>query len=232
VTSVYQDILGRNPDGGGLAFWSSQLQQGGSQTTVLAGVLGSDEFFRRMQVYVGGLNTNDPNVAAARFIAADHVFGPPPAPVPVPQPVGVMTSGDGSGDTSNPMDMPPVGVIPNPIDNPVVDTPVIDIPVIDTPVVDNPVVDNPSDNTPVFDNSCDCPVVDTPPADTAPPVDNSPPIDNSSPVDNSQPVDTSSSSLDNTYTAYSVDPSTQDTSGYTTDTSSVDTSSFDTTWVS
>jgi hypothetical protein len=93
VTTIYQDTLGRTPDAAGLAYWAGQLERGVSQTTVLAGVLGSDEFFARMQQYVSTLNTSDPNVAASRFITEAQLFQSQPrvvpaALVPLPSPSG------------------------------------------------------------------------------------------------------------------------------------------------
>jgi hypothetical protein len=74
VARIYQDTLGRAVDPAGLAFWAGQLQQGQSESAVLAGVLGSGEFFSRMQSYTTQLNTVDPNVAAETFIAQGHLF--------------------------------------------------------------------------------------------------------------------------------------------------------------
>jgi hypothetical protein len=87
VATIYGDTLGRAPDAAGLSYWASQLEQGQSQTAVLAGVVGSDEFFSRMQAAVAQINTNDPNVAAAGFIAADHLFTSQPRVVPFVPPV-------------------------------------------------------------------------------------------------------------------------------------------------
>jgi hypothetical protein len=98
VTTIYQDTLGRTPDAGGLSYWSGQLESGASQTTVLAGVLGSDEFFSRMQSYVSNYPTTDPNMAAAHFITNAQLFQSPPRVVlaaPVTNPV--VPSGDNSG---------------------------------------------------------------------------------------------------------------------------------------
>ena len=85
VASLYLDFLGRTPDATGLAYWSGQLQQGQSQTTVLAGVLGSDEFFHGMESYVMQMNTTDPNLTASTFIADAHLFQGQTAVIPAPQ---------------------------------------------------------------------------------------------------------------------------------------------------
>jgi hypothetical protein len=97
VRTIYQDTLGRTPDAGGLAQWAGQLERGVAQTTVLAGVLGSDEFVGRMQSYVANLNTGDPNVAASQFIAAAGLFRSQPRVVPVvalPAPSPPSVNGD------------------------------------------------------------------------------------------------------------------------------------------
>jgi hypothetical protein len=82
VTTIYQDTVGRTPDAAGLAYWAGQLERGGSQTTVLAGVLGSGEFLGRLQSDVASLNTSDPNVAASQFISAAGLFQSQPRVVP------------------------------------------------------------------------------------------------------------------------------------------------------
>jgi hypothetical protein len=43
VTALYQDILGRAPDPGGLQFWQGQLNSGSTMAQVAAGIIGSSE---------------------------------------------------------------------------------------------------------------------------------------------------------------------------------------------
>jgi hypothetical protein len=173
VTGLYQEALGRAPDPGGMAYWSGQLEQGVSRTTVLAGMLGSPEFFSRMQADVAQMNTTDPNVAAHQFIIDAHLFVNQQPAVPPP---GIGAPG---GDSGSPVDNSGNGqVFDNSGFNPVIDIPA---PVVDlgTPVDNSgtsPVFDTSSDNT-VIDNSgvdncgCDIPVIDN--SGDNPPVDNS-----------------------------------------------------------
>jgi len=52
ISSLYQGLLGRNSDPGGLAFWDSQLNAGQSRTQVALGIEKSDEFIgRAVQIY-------------------------------------------------------------------------------------------------------------------------------------------------------------------------------------
>jgi hypothetical protein len=106
VATIYQDTLGRAPDAAGLAYWAGQLQQGVSQSTVVANVLGSDEFFARLQAYTAPPGSSAPNVAAAKFISAAHLFQSRPAMVPpAPPPVAVASGGDNSGFDTPPADI-------------------------------------------------------------------------------------------------------------------------------
>ena len=160
VSTIYQDILGRAPDTAGLAYWTGQLQQGVSKSTVLAAVLGSDEFFSRIQSYASQINTSDPNVAAATFISEAHLFKSQPPVVPAAPPVVVVGSG---GDNSG-FDVPPadntwgnVFGVDNSGDNTVIDNSVIPIPVTDTSAVDNSSDDNSTtDATDSSSTDCSC----------------------------------------------------------------------------
>jgi hypothetical protein len=76
VRIVYADLLGRTPDADGMAFWSGKLEQDQSEAVVLAGVIGSNEFFSRMQSFSDRVNTTDPNVAAAAFVGHAGVVAP------------------------------------------------------------------------------------------------------------------------------------------------------------
>jgi hypothetical protein len=100
VTTMYQDTLGRLPDANGLAYWSGQLEQGASQTTVLADLLGSAEYFGHVQTYAAQAGTTDPNAAASGFIAANHLFASQPRVVP-PY-VSVVGPGGNVDNTPNP----------------------------------------------------------------------------------------------------------------------------------
>jgi hypothetical protein len=176
VATIYQDTLGRAPDGGGLAYWAGQLQQGTSQTTVLAGVLGSNEFFSRMQSYAAGLNTSDPNVAAATFISEAHVFQSQPPMVPAgPRPPGAPgqpaeqdVTGNVGGSDSFPIDSP--FYMPVPIDttnygNAIVDT---STPVMDTAWMNTSSTDS-TDYTQSPDCGCDSTDYSVDPIDTGTP---------------------------------------------------------------
>ena len=46
VAALYQQLLGRAPDDGGLSFWTQQLSNG-NESAVAAGIAASDEFFSR-----------------------------------------------------------------------------------------------------------------------------------------------------------------------------------------
>jgi hypothetical protein len=87
VATMYQDTLGRSPDANGLTYWSGQLEQGISQTTVVADLLGSAEYFEHVQAYAAQAGTTDPNAAASGFIAANHLFTSQPRVVPPYVPV-------------------------------------------------------------------------------------------------------------------------------------------------
>jgi hypothetical protein len=47
VNDAYQTYLLRGPDSGGLAYWTTQVQAGTSQTIIIIGFLGSQEYFDR-----------------------------------------------------------------------------------------------------------------------------------------------------------------------------------------
>jgi hypothetical protein len=155
VSTIYQDTLGRAPDAGGLAFWAGQLQQGTSTITVLSNLLGSDEFFSRLQSYIAPLNTSDPNVAAAEFITAAQLFKSQPVVVPPAPPVVTPPSGDNSGYDVPPPDNTPGDVLGG--NNPGGMIPDTSVPY--TPVVDTTVPDtwwNDPWNMDTTDYSCDC----------------------------------------------------------------------------
>jgi hypothetical protein len=102
VATIYQDTLGHIPDAAGSTYWASPLQQGQSQSTVLAGILGSDEFFGRLQTYTAQLDTADPNVAAAEFINAAQLFKSRPAVVPEAPPTPAFTPMGGNSGFDTP----------------------------------------------------------------------------------------------------------------------------------
>jgi Domain of unknown function (DUF4214) len=210
VATIYQDTLGRTPDAGGLAYWSGQLQQNVSQTSVLTGVLGSDEFFSRMQSYVSQVNTNDPNVAAATFIAQAQLFKSRPYLVPAGM------NGGGMGTTGDNSPNPPTGdhitsdgdVLGQP-NNRVIDITGIGYwqlyfnnvvpPAVDTSTTDTSVTDTSgTDTSGGTDCGCDGFVIDTSGGDNS---------DNTSyPVDPGTGQDTSDSSVDTSSVDASVDP--------------------------
>jgi hypothetical protein len=91
VANAYQEVLGRAPDAMGASYWADVLRRGGSDEALLAGLLGSDEFFTQLQRFVAQPGTNDPVQAGFQFITAGHKFqaplpaipqAPPPAPTP------------------------------------------------------------------------------------------------------------------------------------------------------
>ncbi|HEV3084166.1 MAG TPA: DUF4214 domain-containing protein [Gemmataceae bacterium] len=161
VATLYQDTLGRAPDAGGLTYWAGQLQQGVSESAVLAAVLGSDEFFSRMQSYTRQSNTSDPNIAAATFISEAQLFKSRPALVPAAPPVVVVApGGDNSGFDTPPADNTGGDVLG--ADNSGGSTAIPDNSVTPTPVSDPSSDDSSSDNsttastdTPSTDCSCD-----------------------------------------------------------------------------
>jgi Domain of unknown function (DUF4214) len=77
VDNDYRQILSRDADTTGAAYWESQLQQGVDQSTVLAGFVDSGEFAAQLQQF---LNQN-PSAAsdalsfASAFVDADAKFG-------------------------------------------------------------------------------------------------------------------------------------------------------------
>jgi hypothetical protein len=167
VSTIYQDVLGRAPDTGGLAYWAGQLQQRVSKSTVLATVLGSDEFFSRMQSYAKQINTSDPNVAAATFISEAQLFKSQPPVVPAAPPVAAVGSGgDNSGFDTPPGDNTWGNVFG--VDNSGGSTVIADNSVIPTSVTDTWAIDNSYDNSTTdatdsssTDCSCDTGAPDT-----------------------------------------------------------------------
>jgi hypothetical protein len=79
VTSFYQDVLGRNPDAVGLNYWEGQLQAGTPETQVLAGLLGSSEYYAKVQNLAATTSTGDPNQAASNLITSQNLFTGPRA---------------------------------------------------------------------------------------------------------------------------------------------------------
>jgi len=47
VSSLYQGLLGRPADAGGLAYWTARLDTGATRTQVAQGIAGSDEALSR-----------------------------------------------------------------------------------------------------------------------------------------------------------------------------------------
>ena len=45
VTAVYEDVLGRSPDSGGLAYWSGKIDQGAAISSVAESIAHSDEYY-------------------------------------------------------------------------------------------------------------------------------------------------------------------------------------------
>jgi hypothetical protein len=72
ITSIYQAVLSRAPDSGGLAFWLSAFQHGATDSEVVAGILGSDEYFAAIQQFAA--TGSDANSAAHNFITSTHRF--------------------------------------------------------------------------------------------------------------------------------------------------------------
>jgi len=174
VTTIYEDTLGRAPDAGGLAYWAGQLQQGVSESVVLAAVIGSNEFFSRMQSYTAQINTSDPNVAAKTFISDAQLFKSQPALLPAAPPTMVVAPG---GDNSG-FDVPPADNTGGDVlggDNSGGSTVIPDNSVTPPPVSDTSPVDNSSsansttDSTDTSSTDCGC---DTSTPDTTGSADN------------------------------------------------------------
>jgi len=73
ASSFYQDTLGRLPDPAGETYWSSALHNGLPETTVLAGILASPEYFIRVEESGLGGGT-DPNAVAFQMIHTNNLF--------------------------------------------------------------------------------------------------------------------------------------------------------------
>lgn len=69
----YQFNLGRNPSNGEKSYWANTLGTSYGRLALAAGVLGSGEFWNKVQNYgaavPSGVNVNDPNALAANFLS-------------------------------------------------------------------------------------------------------------------------------------------------------------------
>jgi Domain of unknown function (DUF4214) len=104
VTDFYQELLARAPDTTGLQYWAAQLESGTPQLQVLAGILGSDEYFTRVQNTGANTGLTDPNQVSTQMLASAKLFSAslpgslflnqqmtsnlptPPLPPPLPSP--------------------------------------------------------------------------------------------------------------------------------------------------
>jgi hypothetical protein len=154
VATLYQDTLGRVPDASGLAFWSGQLQMGASTTAVLTNLLGSNEFFARVQSYIAPLNTSDPNVAAATFITEAQLFKSQPVVVPPAPPMMTPPSGDNSGYDVPPGDNTGGDVLGGNNSGSVIVIPDTSVP--PPPVIDTTVPEMWTTDTTDYSSCCDC----------------------------------------------------------------------------
>jgi hypothetical protein len=68
----YLVLLGRPVDGAGLNYWGGALLSGTPDEAVLAGLLGSGEFFGNLQNATA--TSSDPNQAASAFAASGNLF--------------------------------------------------------------------------------------------------------------------------------------------------------------
>jgi hypothetical protein len=73
LNGIYRLALNRAPDNAGSAYWLGLIQQGTRTSEVVAGVVGSDEYFASVQRFAA--TANDPNSAAHQFIAGTNRFG-------------------------------------------------------------------------------------------------------------------------------------------------------------
>ena len=78
VLGDFSTILGRdgNTDPSGVQYWTTQLEQGASRTTVLAGFLGSDEFTGQINTFLTQYGVTTATGFGATFIDQTGKFGP------------------------------------------------------------------------------------------------------------------------------------------------------------
>jgi hypothetical protein len=70
MNGIYLNILSRPLDSAGANFWGAVLRNGATVDDVLAGVVGSPEFFNNLNAFLfaNPITFNDPNVAADSFL--------------------------------------------------------------------------------------------------------------------------------------------------------------------
>jgi hypothetical protein len=73
LNGIYLQALGRAPDNAGSTFWLRMLQQEARTSEVIAGVVGSDEYFAAVQRFAA--TANNANAAAHQFITSTSRFG-------------------------------------------------------------------------------------------------------------------------------------------------------------
>ncbi len=75
ITSIYRATLNRVPDSAGQAFWVDAFRHGARDSEVIAGIVGSDEYFTELQSFAA--SGSDVNSAAHQFIASAKRFSGP-----------------------------------------------------------------------------------------------------------------------------------------------------------
>jgi hypothetical protein len=68
VSDFYRATLGREPDAFGLDFWTSLLDAGATEESVLSGFLGSDEYFTLLETSLAQAGGSDVDQAAQAFL--------------------------------------------------------------------------------------------------------------------------------------------------------------------
>jgi Domain of unknown function (DUF4214) len=72
IVSIYEAVLGRDPDPTGGAYWFDAIRHGVGDVDVIAGIVGSDEYFATIQQFAAA--ATDANAAAHQFIVTEHRF--------------------------------------------------------------------------------------------------------------------------------------------------------------
>src|SRR5262249_42185778 len=73
VAGAYEEILGHALTPAGASYWAGALMSGQTDTWLFAGLAGSDEFLRQLNIS-GAPQMSDPNVGADYFLTLGHKF--------------------------------------------------------------------------------------------------------------------------------------------------------------
>jgi hypothetical protein len=69
VNDLYTSLLNRSADAAGMAYWSGRLRAGARFEEVMAGILGSGEYWAQLQMFLAqNPQTSNPNLDAGRFL--------------------------------------------------------------------------------------------------------------------------------------------------------------------